>query len=110
MMKDFKGTKGNWFTYISPSDERACIGSIGAQQKYFVAEAFSKGRSFEETKANVQLIATAPELLGSLSKLVEMLRSPYVINEEGFLYELDQETERAENIINKALGKEESHE
>jgi len=59
---------------------------------------------------NAQLIAVAPEMLESLSKLVEMIRSPCVMDKEGFLDELDQETEKAEHIINKALGQEDSRE
>lgn len=60
----------------------------------------------QEVKANAQLIATAPELLGCLININELMQRRHIIDSEAFLREWDEQVEKNTNVINKALGDE----
>jgi len=90
MEKEFKGTK-------TKKGELKWIRSgmgfqvLTADSYYSICEAVGK-KSQEEQIANAQLIAVAPELLKF---------AMYIAKHEGYFQEM---IERAEKVINKALG------
>lgn len=94
-MKEFKGTKSEWKiqepynTFVYGSD-----GKLICQIKY---DPFS-----EESTANAQLIAAAPELLNALQALMDGVANlPPLTAIEGIL---EKQYKQAEKAINKALG------
>lgn len=97
-MEEFKGTKGKWM--VSGDNQ---VVSMPSQCK--VAYRIS-GWSYDETKANIRLIATAPELLQSLSRLTEICSKDRITDRDSFYKEFDEAVAEAKEVINKALGKE----
>ncbi|EOF4340090.1 hypothetical protein ACKWFO_001989 [Enterobacter hormaechei] len=117
-MKDFKGTKDEWFVdddswsdgdhAVITCEARdgmvpiALINGAGSESGY--AEEFSS-----EQRANAQLIAAAPDLLEALQGLVtfypEDVRSD-VRRDWGFKPELTAAVNNARAAISKALGEE----
>lgn len=101
MEKEFKGTKGKWvlwndgyaFDVVKESDAIMTIACV-----YDGKEA-ENNLDVVVAKANAQLIATAPELLKFAMYIAkhEKGSAPSV----GYFQEM---IERAENVINKALG------
>lgn len=121
---EFKGTKNEW--YIGEHRQNGI--QIGCSQSHYVACAYRGGadRNDDETIANAQLIATAPELLEVLSKLLssykELEESMYgqglTVNnwhKNGDVEPVDSFfdeninpllIEEAQKVLSKALGKE----
>lgn len=107
-MKEFRGTKGKWYTHISPQENKCWI---GGKHIYFIGEAYTNGRDFEEAKANAKLIASAPEMLSELQILItesEWIIDPIKMSDD-YIECLNHRVlfiksiERAKEIINKAL-------
>ncbi|QIK58775.1 hypothetical protein G7050_02530 [Dysgonomonas sp. HDW5A] len=107
-MNEFKGTKGAW-TLDKPfkdnlgnvlidivSDQGCCEKCNRKNGTYLVARTFKNAVGNNESKANAQLIATAPELLDALQDLVKIVENGDVTNHC---------TEYAKQVINKSLGK-----
>lgn len=97
-MTEFKGTKGKWS--IGEQDQYGI--QIWCNQSHYVARAYHGGsdRTDDETNANAQLIATAPELLSELQHAVKALEA---VSSFGATRPI---IESAKRIISKALGKE----
>ncbi|MBF0651313.1 hypothetical protein IR083_21070 [Dysgonomonas sp. GY75] len=95
-MEDFKGTKKEW--YIGEHRQNGI--QIGCSQSHYVACAYRGGvdRTDDEVIANAQLIAAAPMLLFELQELVRICKANSI------------SVDSAKYAINKALGKEDSHE
>ena len=97
---EFKGTKGKWYTHISPQNNKAYI---GANDKYYVAEIIGNGREMEEIEANAKLIAAAPILLEACETALvdtEMLLSGECdFSEDNLLATIDN----LKQAINKAI-------
>lgn len=88
---EFKGTKGGWKVKDSSITPTICT-----QDENVRICNITKSDSQTE-KANAQLISAAPELLEALKRLVRTIKA------EGL--SKDILTARAEQAINKALGK-----
>lgn len=103
-MEDFKGTKKEW--YIGEHRQNGI--QIGCNQSHYVACAYRGGadRTDDETIANAQLIATAPELLALHQKFLDMF-SQYDMRPEDELHEYASEVM---DVLAKALGKEADNE
>jgi len=79
-MEKFKGTKGKWD--VKHSESKPAFNIVGtllggkykiARCPYMQDERFSKeynDKQIDEAKANAKLIASAPEMLGMLEKLI----------------------------------------
>jgi hypothetical protein len=91
-MKEFKGTKVEWKitdgNYITPLHENFAIAKV------FTADQM-RLTTKQERKANANLIASAPELLEALQKLLKDIDM-----REDFHYDVSE----AEQAINKALN------
>lgn len=61
-MMNFKGTPGPWSVEANTSVESELVG--------FICEAYGDRTSFDEDKANANLIAAAPELLEAFQLLM----------------------------------------
>lgn len=131
-MEDFKGTKGKWKiglsknngepTYLSVFPESAKVGEVGK----LICLVSQEDKINDYDEANAQLIATAPELLEVLSKLLSsykeledtMYGQGLTVNnwhQNGDVESVDNFfdeninpllIEEAEKVIAKALGKE----
>lgn len=106
-MTQFKGTPGPW--EIKPEEvDRSYIRIRGTQLggRFKVANVLSPDydgvhhREADETRANAQLIAAAPELLEALCNLIECYERGVELNEEHCGYEFD----KALAAVNKATG------
>ncbi|WP_394749513.1 hypothetical protein [Spongiimicrobium salis] len=86
-MKDFKGSKGPWDKYFDPKPYPFRGGQWRVKTKNSVRTPVAVlpeslgGRKDENgnspiIKANAKLIATAPELLQSLQKLIQVIENP----------------------------------
>lgn len=100
-MEDFKGIKGKWNVY-------PCV-MCGNNEIHIQSE--DKGRSLaiipnhnKSDESNAQLIACAPELLDALQDIINKIR------EYGYAGHFSPQLHYADITINKALGKEDSHE
>lgn len=119
MMKEFKGTPGPWFTVQQYADEVSVIDTDGfkvvtAERTAILMDWDKKGfehwgddggnkhLSGPEQFANAYIIAAAPELLEALRSVIEAC-SNLGYNGDG-QEELYIEVEKAEKVINKALG------
>lgn len=98
MEKEFKGTKGKWEYHIIGFNASAyhCIKSKDGKTICLI---YLKEHLSSEVECNAQLIATAPELLKFAMYIAkhEKGSAPSV----GYFQEM---IERAEKVINKALG------
>jgi len=70
-MSEFKGTKGNWITFCNDETKEYSVGG-GNDERYFIAKVHSTGRSIETNNANVNLIASAPQLLDVIQKAMSV--------------------------------------
>ena len=96
MMTQFKGTPGPW----SGKDVGICKQDrVGLQLGFIMTTNTAR---VEECAANAHLIAAAPELLEALQSVIEAC-SNLGYNGDG-QEELYIEVEKAEKVINKALG------
>lgn len=100
-MEDFKGTKKEWYI----GEHRQTGIQIGCYQSHYVACAYAGGtdRSGDETLANAQLIACAPELMQALQDIINKIR------EYGYAGHFSPQLHYADITINKALGKEDEN-
>ena len=95
--KEFKGTKGEW--YMSNDTGGLQVHSTRFPAGIDIIALMFPQFHDEQTKANAQLIAAAPELLNTLMELHDLL-------EENLPeWYLKGHHNRAEKAINKALGK-----
>ena len=98
---EFKGTKGEWIvTEIEDSNGFIYVGKHKGDSRvatcYKVDEGWYNEIVSNETKANAQLIATAPELLKALQDVISSLGGEYNINDDVYKQSI--------KTINKALG------
>lgn len=93
-MKEFKGTKGEWFVSGGTS-----IVSMPSQCK--ITNSVS-GWNYDEAKANAQLMATAPRMLEALISIVNYWNTPQrgSINDH-----INHSLNLAEKVIDEALRK-----
>lgn len=103
---EFKGTKNEWYI----GEHRQYGIQIGCSQSHYVACAYRGGadRNDDETIANAQLIATAPELLNMLQRLLKESSKvlSYFEAHDEIVSDLDNLLCESIDIISKALGKE----
>lgn len=108
-MKKFKGTKGKWqmTTCALECDHNSEAATIWGDSEYgegacLIAH-IDKSPGKEKAEANAKIIAAAPELLDCLNGITLSMKAhpDYVSgkNEEFIHY-----VEKAEKVINKALG------
>lgn len=96
MKDEFKGTKGQWTNHsLFTGEARTSIWS----GDIYVAEVMSVRESESVKKANSNIIASAPELLEALQK---MLNKAY---KQNWNEQYPEELLLAEESIKKALGK-----
>lgn len=96
MKDEFKGTKGQWTNHsLFTGEARTSIWS----GDIYVAEVMSVRESESVKKANSNIIASAPELLEALQK---MLSKAY---KQNWNEQYPEELLLAEESIKKALGK-----
>lgn len=102
---EFKGTKGKW--EVLPDNEHREICQIWTEKEpnrlpvYIARTCFAPA-----SKANAQLIATAPEMLNLLNEFIELGNNCDWRPED----ELNELYVKAMDIINKSLGKEADNE
>ena len=117
-MKEFKGTKGTWV--VKHSESKTAYNVIGtipglkykiARCPYLVTPSIRElsHNDKEETRANAQLIAAAPELLEALKGLLAITDVSegvcgYHLNGDLAFWEEFKEVEIAEKAVKKALG------
>ena len=89
---EFKGTKGEWEYESTMYSNRKAINSLYNKNKHTVIESYID--NVDESEANAQLIATAPELLKALQDLVRYCDE----------WDCHADLQFAEETINKALG------
>ncbi len=97
-MKEFKGTKGEWFAccledkphFLFANETETTICAFCQKQD------LGKDLTLEEVVANAKLIAAAPELLEALQELLKWTSH--------FPPAMNIEIEKANNAINKALN------
>lgn len=95
-MKKFKGTKGDW-------EFSKSRGVIFSEDCDYIADVCGTNATSEEETANAKLIAAAPDLLKSLSRLLSAcngISGEHVVG----LMDLDNASVIAEAAIKKALG------
>ena len=71
-MSEFKGTKGNWITFMNDVTKEYSVGG-GNDERYFISKIHTTGRTEETCRANTNLIASAPELLEFVQKYYRYL-------------------------------------
>ena len=107
-MKEFKGTQGKWYLqgYTDP-----CTNIIRCDNGKDFASIYIASTSKNpapETRANAQLIATAPELLEALQHLLytaeKLWDNQKPIKDSGVFTVTHPIIEEAKSVINKALG------
>ena len=95
-MENFKGTKGKWVVELNDHDPfyRRNVLEVGLKGCYPVAVLYGNGNDFnEETKANAQLIAHAPEML-------EMIR--YIYEETNFQSHFPTTSIKVKDLLTRA--------
>lgn len=103
-MRQFKGTKGEWYAEIHPAEHCSVLSEIN--QGGTIAEVsdgtyWGCDNGFEVSKANAQLIAAAPEMLEALIALMDGISNlPPLASIAGTL---EKQYKQAEKVINKAL-------
>lgn len=99
-MKEFKGTRGKW--YMSNDTGGLQVHSTRFPAGIDIISLMFPQFHDEQTKANAQLIAAAPELLNALQALMDGVANlPPLTAIEGAL---EKQYKQAEKAINKALG------
>ena len=100
-MKEFKGTPGPWEWWTSNSFLRLSSRATGKDGGVIDSYAMSDGHtSLSVIKADMALIAAAPDLLEALKSIMELQTRGYVVLG-------DKCTEMARAAIAKAIGEEE---
>ncbi|EIZ9234941.1 hypothetical protein SNN61_002551 [Cronobacter sakazakii] len=100
-MKEFKGTPGPWEWWTSNSFLRLSSQATGKDGGVIDSYAMSDGHtSLSVSKADMALIAAAPDLLEALNSIMELQTRGYVVLG-------DKCTEMARAAIAKAIGEEE---
>jgi len=95
-MKEFKGTQGKWYVQEYSDAYTNIIRCDNGKGFTSIYIASTSQNPAPETRADAQLIATAPELLESLQEMV------FLFNNEN----IDQQNAKVKAVlaINKALG------
>lgn len=103
---EFKGTKGDWtvgdsdthnYVYNNASDDPC--------RNFTIAECDHVGIQNKESKANAQLIASAPDLLKALKSLIWEVKRLELSHGQCVEEELEEELRESQQAINKALNK-----
>lgn len=115
-MEDFKGTRGKWLyaPHMRDYKVRTDDGTKYHRMITICDVSFNPQRP-NEAEANAQLIATAPELLQALKEAIPYIEDAIKLHVSNgchseFISEDKQFLAETKRVINKALGKEESHE
>jgi hypothetical protein len=101
-MEDFKGTKGKWHAVEYAGTYIIQDGDMYEDNNILDSDIYTE----EVVKANAQLIAAAPELLQSLSRLTDICSKDRITDNDSFFEEFDEAVDEANRVIDKALGKE----
>lgn len=104
MEKEFKGTKGKWEYHIMGFNVSAyhCIKSKDGKTICLI---YPKEHLSSEVECNAKLIATAPEMLKVLQRLVDLQEYKMENGKwEGYIEERMAIYDDVKKVINKALG------
>lgn len=118
-MDKFKGTQGPWTVKKNWAGESVAVIYSNGCSIAFMSSVTSRTMPIEQEHANAQLIASAPELLEALQdacECLEILASKLGCQTQSAALKSDAESfgaleilDRSRDIINKALGKEQSN-
>jgi hypothetical protein len=93
-MEEFKGTSGDW--EVTNEDSGNCFIHPNRPDSA-IARVYTENSHSNEAQANAQLIASAPELLKALQRLLKVT-APYIYPE------MDYARRSACSVIDKALN------